>query len=99
MNWKAILDQIDAGTARSFVSATRNVIDAMLIEAARVEQTSAPQVRDYDSAELSRETPGGGWISHEELRATTQRMAEAIAAEKWTDGMMTAMRLLTSLGV
>lgn len=98
MDLTAILKNIDAATARAFVKAARHVIDAMLIETQRVRQTQTPGARDYDSADLSREAPPGGWLSDEELRATSQKLSEAIAAEKWTDGVIFAVRALSALG-
>lgn len=98
MDVRKLAEAIDARTARAFVTAARHVIDALLIEAARVEQTQAPPERDYGAAGLSREGPPGGWISHEELRRTTQRLSEAMAAEKWTDGVVFAIRLISMVG-
>lgn len=98
MRINELLKAIDAETARAFVQAARSVIDAMLIEAARVEETQTPGVIDYENATLSREAPAGGWISHAELRRTTQQMAEAMAAEKWVDGMLAAIRVLRVIG-
>ncbi len=89
---------IDATTARAFVAATRHVIDALLIEAARVRQTQTPALRDYESAALPSDTPPDGWIGHEELRRTTQQMSEALAAEKWGEGVLFAIRALGALG-
>ncbi len=98
MDLRMIMGRLDAGTARAFVSAARHVIDAMLIEAEQVKQTQTPGAVDYASAGLSREAPGGGWISDGELRRTTQQMSEAIAAEKWTDGAVFAIKALSALG-
>lgn len=98
MDWRMIIDRLDAQTARAFVSAARHVIDAMLIEAEQVKQAHTPAARDYENASLSREAPAGGWISDSELRQATQRMSEAIAAEKWTDGVVFAIKALSALG-
>ena len=98
MDWKQLARAIDAETARAFVGAARNVIDAMLIEAQRVAQTKTPQRVDYNTAALPDATPAGGWISHEELRATSQRLAEAIATEKWIDGVVFAARMFAAIG-
>ncbi len=98
MTLNMALQQIDANTAQAFVRAARHVIDALLIEAERVRQVQTPGARDYLGGGLSREAPGGGWISHEELRNTTQKLSEAISAEKWTDGLLTAIRLIVLLG-
>ncbi len=99
MNLTELVKSLDAQTARAFVQAARNVIDAMLIEAARVEETKTPQPRDYNQAGLSREAPAGGWLSHSEVRQTTQKVAEAMAAEKWTDGVLLTMQLFAQLGM
>lgn len=93
MDATTLLNTIDQSTARAFVSAARHVIDAMLIEAERVQETQTPPVRQYGEATLSREAPAGGWISHEELRSAARKLAEAIAAERWTDGALAAIRL------
>jgi hypothetical protein len=98
MDLQTIVRSIDAGTAQAFAHAARNVIDAMLIEGERVRQAHTPQPCDYNAAALSREAPAGGWISHDELRDTSRRLAEAIAAEKWTDGVVCAIKMLTAMG-
>lgn len=93
-----LLKQIDMQTARAFVSAARNVIDALLIEAERVGETQTPVARDYTAAGLPREAPPGGWLSHEELRDTARRLAEAVATEKWIDGLVCAVQLFSVMG-
>lgn len=98
MNWQQVLRGIDAETARAFVTAARHLIDALLIEAERVDQAAAPDPRDYTTAALPRTGPGGGWISHAELRDTTRRLAEAVAAEKWIDGVTTVIQVLAVVG-
>lgn len=97
MNLKSIAERLDVQTARAFVGAARHVIDAMLIEAERVRQAQTPGRKDYRAGELSRETPGGGWLSHDELRAASQQMSEAIAGERWVDGFVAAMRVLAAV--
>lgn len=98
MDWMKIIERIDPATARAFVAATRNVIDALLLEGERVRQAQGPAVRDYAAAELRRDAPAGGWISDEELRATGRRLAEALAAEKWVDGFAAAVKIMALLG-
>ena len=98
MELTKLVRAIDAETARAFVTAARHVIDAMLLEGARLEEARTPPRRDYESATLSREAPPGGWLSHAELRQTTQKISEAIAAEKWSDGVMFTIRLLARFG-
>lgn len=100
MDLQTLIRNIDAATAQSFVTAARHVIDALMIEAKRVEQTQTPARRAYGSggSALSRDTPPGGWISHDELRETTRKMSEAIAGEHWIDGALFAIRALSTLG-
>jgi len=98
MNLLTAVERIDANTARSFVHAARHVIDALLIEATHVRQAQTPAPRDYNEADMSRETPGGGWLSHDELRDTARRLGEAIAAEKWTDGVLCTLQVLRLIG-
>jgi len=99
MNLTELVKSLDAQTARAFVRAARNVIDAMLVEAARVEETHTPAERDYNAAGLSREAPAGGWLSGGEVRQTAQKVAEAMAAEKWTEGVVLTMQLFAQLGM
>ena len=98
MDLLTLARNIDAETARSFVTAARHVIDALLIEAERVKRTQTPTPRDYNVAELPRATPPGGWLEHSELRATAQWLSEAMAAEKWTDGLVFALQTVCALG-
>lgn len=98
MELRSVLERIDAHTAQAFVTAARHVIDALLIEAERLRTAQTPAERDYNADTLSRETPARGWVSEEELRATAQRMTEALAAEKWLDGLFFAVKTLALLG-
>lgn len=98
MDLRTLLNNIDATTARAFVAAARHLIDAMLIETERVRQAQTPAPRAYAEAGLSREAPAGGWLSDDELRRAAQRMTEALAAEKWVDGVVFAVKALSALG-
>ncbi len=98
MDLATLAKMIDVNTAQAFVSAARRVIDALLIEAERVRQTRTPAARDYSQAAPSREAAPAGWLSHEELRDTAQRLSEAVAAEKWTDGLVFALKALVAVG-
>lgn len=97
MNLKTMLDSIDESTARSMVEAVGRVFDALVIESERVQQTQTPPKRDYNSAELSRAVPGSGWISDSSLRRAAQDIAEAVAQEQWTQGLISAVRWLRVL--
>jgi hypothetical protein len=98
MDWRRLVESVDAESARALVLAARRVIDALLIEAERVRRTQTPPPRDYNAAELPRESPAGWWLEHSELRATAQELSEAVAAEKWTDGLVCALKALFVVG-
>lgn len=98
MDLRTLLTRIDAETARAFVTATRHVIDAMLIEGERVQQAQTPGARDYNTADLLRTTPAGGWLTHSALRDAARQLAEAVAAEKWADGVLFALQALRAVG-
>jgi hypothetical protein len=99
MTLQQILEQINPRTAQSFVTAARHLLDALLIEAERVQAAQPPTPVDYDIATLSRAAPPGGWLGADDLRAATQRLSESIAVEKWVDGVLVAIRTLNGLGV
>ncbi len=98
MDLQTILQGINPATAQAFVHAARQVIDALLIEGERIRQTQTPAPRDYETAGLPRDTPGGGWLGQEELRDAAQRTAEAVALEKWADGVLFAIKALVAIG-
>jgi hypothetical protein len=98
MGLETLIGRIDGKVAQAFVTAARHLIDALLRERAAAEAVRTPAARDYASATLSRTTPAGGWISQQEIAQTASRLAEAIAAEKWTDGALLALRLLWGIG-
>ena len=99
MDWQSFVKGINAEAAQAFVTAARHVIDALLIEAERQRQVQTPPSRDYNAtAGLPRTDPPGGWLAHEDLRQTVRDMAEAIAAEKWTDGVVATLKVIVLLG-
>jgi len=95
---RRVAQALDAGTAQSFVRAARHVLDALAVEGARARDVQTPAPRDYRSAGISRAAPAGGWIGNEELRDAARRIGEAIAAEKWVDGVVFALRALQIVG-
>ena len=99
MDWIAGLKRLDAESARAFVQGARNVIDALMVEARRPTPAAAPPGdRDYASAGLSRTAPPCGWLSSTEVDRVHQQMVEAMAAEKWVEGAVFAVRLLKTFG-
>lgn len=98
MNLETAMERVDAGSARAFVRAARHVIDALMIEARSVRQTQTPGAVDYVRAELPREAPPGGWISHDEIDRMHQQMVEAITRQKWIEGAVFAIRLMRLFG-
>jgi hypothetical protein len=98
MDWSKVLERLDPAAVTEFVRAGRLVVQAALYESERVRATHTPGAVDYNHGELSRSAPAGGWLSQDELRAEVTKLSEAIAAEKWTDGMLVMLRLLRGLG-
>jgi hypothetical protein len=98
MEWQSLVKNIDGETARAFVTAARHIIDALMVEAERVRETRGPGGRNYNADGLPRASAPGGWLPHDELRATARRMAEAIAAEKWIDGVVATLQVLALFG-
>jgi hypothetical protein len=98
MDLREALAKLDINTARSFVTTACRVVDALLVSATAAQKASTPPTRDYDQATLPRSDPPGGWLTHDELRTAAQRMAEAIAAEKWTEGVLLALKVLGIVG-
>ena len=98
MELKQLIGAIDARTAQSFVSATRRLLEVLLVEGQRVSAAQVPGKRDYNTTEIDRGGPASGWLSRDELRAASTEMAEAIAAEKWTEGVMVALRAVKFVG-
>lgn len=94
MSLQQMVNALDVNVVREFVRSAKRVIDAMLLETAKATPAPTPGMKDYETAGLSRAAPAGGWISAGELRRTTQLMSEAIAAEKWTEGALLAIRVL-----
>lgn len=98
MKLEEIAKRVDEGNARAFVQAARHLINAMMVETARQADSQGPAAgagaRDYRTAELSREAAPGGWISRAELDRTNQQLIEAIAAEKWIEGVVAAVRVM-----
>lgn len=98
MDIVTLIQRLDVENARAFVTAVRNVVDALLIEAQQLEQQQTPEKVDYRTAELPREAPAEGWLTTGELRNTVQKLSEAIAVEKWMDGVRFALQTLSKIG-
>lgn len=97
MNPMILAHSLEPAVLRRFVHAVRNVVDAMLIQAPPPRPAPPPGMRDYNAAPLVNGAPDGGWIDVSELQITSQRMNEAIAAERWVDGFVAAVELLLLL--
>jgi hypothetical protein len=91
---KAIAESLDAGTVQSFVHAARLAVEAIINEADQVAKAATPAATDYATADHDRSSPAGGWILPDELRNANTAMVEAIAAEKWVDGFVTAVKAM-----
>jgi len=98
MNLTALLSSVRPETARAFVTAAWSILQALRVELEQSAERRTPPVRNYNERELSRTAPAGGWLTDEELCQTVDALAEAIAAEKWTDGLITTLKVLSALG-
>ncbi|MFO0971844.1 MAG: hypothetical protein U1A27_00180 [Phycisphaerae bacterium] len=97
---RQLLARVTPETAKALVHATRTVLDAIGAEQSRIAASAAPPGGvDYAAAGHDRTSPAGGWITPDELRERGQAMSEAIAAEKWIDGVVAAIQALALLGV
>lgn len=95
---KKVAAALDADTLKSFVHTARLTIDAIASEQRAAAAKAAPQPIDYAAADHDRSAPAGGWIDPQEVKALSAAMTEAIAAEKWADGFVTAIQLLAMVG-
>jgi len=84
-----------------FIQIVREIVD-------RVAQTPAalPTVDpaagtiDYATAPAidTSAGPPGGWLTKDDVRVASAKMIEAVAAEKWTDGFVFAVKLFVAAG-
>jgi hypothetical protein len=98
MDVQGLIEQVDQGIVQDFVVAAQRLLDATLIAYPPAATTDAPAPRDYNTAQLGRGAPLGGWLSASELEHAAQRMSEAITTEKWASGALIAMQLLGKIG-
>lgn len=92
-----VAEKLDADVLKQFVVGVQKVIEALLIEQEHVGSQPGPVPVDYNTAGLPRAEPPGGWIGTGELRAASQKMSEAIAAEKWVEGFVFAVQAMGTL--
>lgn len=99
MTLQESLKQIDLQVVKDFVLAVHKMISSLMVQPHASGGAAAPPGdTDYGSADLSGATPDGGWISNDELKATQQKMTEAIKTESWIDGALFAVKLMSALG-
>jgi hypothetical protein len=98
MDWSKLMERMDPAVVTQFVRAGRHVIQAMLYESERMRATQTPGEVDYNEAALARAAPERGWLTHDELRTGAMKLDEAVAAERWLDGMRLTLGLLRGLG-
>ena len=94
----AILPKLTPQVMQNFVHAARTFIDSVAVEAAAVAAKETPGATDYRTANHDRSPPTGGWIDFDEVRQKSKQMTEAIAAEKFADGVITTLQALALFG-
>jgi hypothetical protein len=92
-----IARSLDQATIQSFVHAARLTVEAIIGEADKAAAAQTPGTTDYRTATHDRSAPAGGWIVPDEVRHTSRAMVEAIAAEKWVDGFVTAVKAIAMI--
>jgi len=84
--------------ARQFVLTVQRWIEAGLLPPTKVGAGPVPGRVDYGTAKIGSVAPAGGWLSDAEVKSVAQGMTEAIAAEKWFDGVKFAVQLVILAG-
>lgn len=100
MDFQTILKQINPETAKVFIDATFDVVNAFLLKAEENETAVPPSNVDYNAPHrgLKNDAPAGGWISDAEVRATLRKQVESMKVANWMDGFLTAIKLLVAIG-
>ncbi len=84
--------------ARQFVLTVQRWIELGLLPPTKVGAGPVPGRVDYGTAKIGSVAPAGGWLSDAEVKSAAQGMTEAIAAEKWFDGVKFAVQLVILAG-
>ena len=97
---KLFTDQLDPATIKSFLVAAKNVADQLVVQVKQAKSTSTPGPTNYldPNGGLDRSAPEGGWLTPETLQNYSQRMTEALTAEKWEEGFVACLALLSAVG-
>ena len=95
---KGVAEKLDPATIQTFVHTARLVVEAVADEAQASASTQMPGQTDYATATLDHSTPAGGWLNVEQIRETSRKMTEAVAAEKWVDGFICAVQFMAMIG-
>lgn len=90
-----LLKDVNLVIVKRFLFAVESLVNALLLAEELPREARMPQEHDYTKATLPREAPPLGWLSHDQLRESARQMGEAISAEKWTDGFVAAIRLIS----
>lgn len=93
---KTIADKLDLATIQSFTRAALDVIQVVLNEAEKRAATATPDKVDYAHADHDWSAPAGGWLTPDEIRTAITEITEAIAAEKWFDGFVAAVKMMAA---
>lgn len=95
--WTTIAKGLSEQTLKGFVNAVNEIVKQIAGTPVGGVST-APTPVDYAHAEITVGVPPGGWLSVEEFRDASRRMTEAIAAEKWVEGFITAVQIMIMIG-
>lgn len=89
-----VMSDLSMESIKEFVTVVKRYIDDALVDDIKVLPQESPTKIDYNKAGVELIAPHGGWISRSELERYNQKMTEAIANEKWTEGFILAMQIV-----
>lgn len=89
-----IMSDLSMETIKEVVTVVKRYIDDALVDDIKIQPQESPNRLDYNKAGIELVAPPNGWISMSELEAYNQKMTEAIANEKWTEGFILAMQIV-----
>lgn len=97
MNLVQIASKLSPETIKQVVAAVFAAVDAAQVESSKRIESGPGHAKDYDAIEPNREGPPGGWIDDAEIRNTCKAMSEAISLEKYVEGFIMAVRIMSMI--
>jgi hypothetical protein len=93
----ALFSSMTPEKIKGFVEGVLEILKIVGDQAAIATADATPGARDYRTAEFDRSAPAGGWMLPAEVKERSRLMAEAIAAEKWEEAAILALKVAAVL--